>query len=829
MNDSVEESRTPRFRVSVGPAMPGWGSWDWVGTFLLDSFAPDSQPFSAWERTDADLVIVVKQAPPVEWLRQVAERSAVVYCPIDWYGHREQIEADADRLSYCSGIWVHCHRLEPLLRAHSNVHYIDHPLKFAIPTRSESQESGRLLWVGVRTNLPALATWLSVHRLPAPLDVLTNPAQPGCMPSPSELGFPSHADVRLHEWSAGRHLDFAATALAALDIKDGDFRSRHKPPAKAYDFVASGIPVALNPGGSAAEALANLGLEVPSPLDPERWLSEEYAGRTRTLGERLWREMNSAAVAERVRELASRCLESKRAEKESVSKADWSSDYQGIASLASQGDSGRLRAAYRRLLHHCTDQPIRALARNDMAVLDALSGDGARALAGVQVALELDPNCRVAHDNLASLGPPRVSVATRIAIASMLFNWPSTGGGNVHSAELACFLARAGYEVAHFIAEHEPWGIGRISLPTPHPVVPLRFRSEEWTRASIIERFRMAFDRFGADWVVLTDSWNFKPLLARAVGRRPYVLRLQAMECLCPLNNVRLLSDSDGRPAQCTRHQLATPEACRRCVRERAGFSGPLHKAERDLAGFDCDSYRPELFQAFARATAVLAVNPLSAAMVEPYCRDVRVITAGMDPARFPRPRSARIPVRSGPVRLLFAGLTSEWMKGFTVLLKACRLLWAVRNDFELIVTDEKPADATDPFIDFIGWQSQADLPRHYGETDIVAVPTVAQEALGRTAVEAMAAGKPVVASRIGGLMFTVLDGATGLLCRAGDPEDLAAKLAQLLDDRDLRQRLGASGRMRFEAEYSWPVVVERHYRPLFGPALRTTSVEASP
>src|SRR5262249_30355865 len=55
----------------------------------------------------------------------------------------------------------------------------------------------------------------------------------------------------------------------------------------------------------------------------------------------------------------------------------------------------------------------------------------------------------------------------------------------------------------------------------------------------------------------------------------------------------------------------------------------------------------------------------------------------------------------------------------------------------------------------------------------------------------------------------------TGLLCEPGDSDDLAAKLATLLDDRGLRERMGRAGRVRFEEHYAWPVIVERHYRPL--------------
>ena len=105
----------------------------------------------------------------------------------------------------------------------------------------------------------------------------------------------------------------------------------------------------------------------------------------------------------------------------------------------------------------------------------------------------------------------------------------------------------------------------------------------------------------------------------------------------------------------------------------------------------------------------------------------------------------------------------------------------------------------------------------------MVAVPTVAQEGLSRSSAEAMAAGRPVVASRIGGLPSTVVDGVTGLLCEPGSDEDLAARLDVLLSDEKLRRELGQAGRRRFEEHFSWPVVIDRHYRPLLQKAMTTT------
>ena len=58
---------------------------------------------------------------------------------------------------------------------------------------------------------------------------------------------------------------------------------------------------------------------------------------------------------------------------------------------------------------------------------------------------------------------PQDVVPFRIAIVSLLFNWPSTGGGIVHKAELAQFLSLDGYEVCHFFAVYEPWSVGKVT------------------------------------------------------------------------------------------------------------------------------------------------------------------------------------------------------------------------------------------------------------------------------------------------------------------------------------------------------------------------------
>jgi D-inositol-3-phosphate glycosyltransferase len=87
----------------------------------------------------------------------------------------------------------------------------------------------------------------------------------------------------------------------------------------------------------------------------------------------------------------------------------------------------------------------------------------------------------------------------------------------------------------------------------------------------------------------------------------------------------------------------------------------------------------------------------------------------------------------------------------------------------------------------------------------VVCVPWY--EPFGIVPLEAMACGVPVVASAVGGLTDTVVDGVTGLHVPAREPDRLTEALGELLADAELRSALGAAGRVRAVARYSWPRV----------------------
>jgi D-inositol-3-phosphate glycosyltransferase len=117
-----------------------------------------------------------------------------------------------------------------------------------------------------------------------------------------------------------------------------------------------------------------------------------------------------------------------------------------------------------------------------------------------------------------------------------------------------------------------------------------------------------------------------------------------------------------------------------------------------------------------------------------------------------------------------------------------------------------------------VGSQPQNRLPFYYAAADVVAVPS-RYESFGLVAVEALASGVPVVASRAGGLRFTIDDGLSGLLVKPQSPEALAHGLTTVLENDGLRAGMAAAARPSV-ARYDWPNIarqVMHVYRRLAG------------
>src|SRR2546426_3940302 len=100
--------------VALGPEMPGWGSWQWIGLDLCQQLSQHfhTVTFSGADAPSCDVAIFIKHAPPVDLVRQLSPTAAVIYCPVDYYGSAAEIDADGTMLRHCRRVIVHSHRLQ---------------------------------------------------------------------------------------------------------------------------------------------------------------------------------------------------------------------------------------------------------------------------------------------------------------------------------------------------------------------------------------------------------------------------------------------------------------------------------------------------------------------------------------------------------------------------------------------------------------------------------------------------------------------------------------------------------------------------------------------
>jgi glycosyltransferase involved in cell wall biosynthesis len=268
---------------------------------------------------------------------------------------------------------------------------------------------------------------------------------------------------------------------------------------------------------------------------------------------------------------------------------------------------------------------------------------------------------------------------------------------------------------------------------------------------------------------------------------------------------------------------------------ERVPVVTTLHTSYRRVASMHPSwNGRPEIDDALRFERVTLAAARHVHALTQAALADARnetplratehVLPLGV---RDPRADDSADPSRDGGGGILFVGRL-ERRKGVDLLLDAfasvrerdpeARLTLAGQDSLNTETAETYRAGferraAGDPglagAVTFLGPVSAERLSELYAGCDVVCAPS-RYESFGLVAVEAMAFGKPVVACATGGTVEVVRDGVDGLLAPADDAPALAERLARLLADRRSRERLGASGRQRFEEAYDLPVAARR-------------------
>ncbi len=194
------------------------------------------------------------------------------------------------------------------------------------------------------------------------------------------------------------------------------------------------------------------------------------------------------------------------------------------------------------------------------------------------------------------------------------------------------------------------------------------------------------------------------------------------------------------------------------------------------------------------------------------------IIPNGVDLDHFSPNESLIDEFCDGKVNILFVGRL-EKRKGVNYLLEAYKRVKQEVSNSRLIIVgpgtrlrgkyerEVKRSGLKD--VVFVGYVSYDELPRYYETADIFCAPAIGWESFGIILLEAMAMGKPIVASNIEGYASLVTHGVEGLLVPPKDEEMLAQALITVMASESLRQEMGARGRVK-AADYSWEHIARR-------------------
>lgn len=168
---------------------------------------------------------------------------------------------------------------------------------------------------------------------------------------------------------------------------------------------------------------------------------------------------------------------------------------------------------------------------------------------------------------------------------------------------------------------------------------------------------------------------------------------------------------------------------------------------------------------------------------------------------------------------LLFAGRLEE-SKGAHVFLESVVKIKLEHPNIRIIIAGTGTQSDSlkqktenlgiDEIVDFKGYSSFDKIKEFYRQSTVVIVPSLYPDNLPTVCIEAMAVGRPVVGSQIGGIPELIIDGKTGILFSPGNSDEMARRINELLRNKQLIKNMGNYGRIKAEKDFSADIFVEK-------------------
>lgn len=203
-----------------------------------------------------------------------------------------------------------------------------------------------------------------------------------------------------------------------------------------------------------------------------------------------------------------------------------------------------------------------------------------------------------------------------------------------------------------------------------------------------------------------------------------------------------------------------------------------------------------------------------------------RIIHNGINPEHFTNATpAADIPKEPDEVLITYIGRLDK-IKGYLDFLLVAKTLAKQHPHVKFLVvgnTHNREAviqEYQSSQIVFTGVRK--DIPNVLARSDVLVLPTYG-DGLPNVIMEAMAAGKPCVASNINGIPYLIDDGVTGFVLEPGDTESLMKHIVTLINDASLRTRMGSAGQQKALTHFNWDTLV-KDYEALFGSVFTKTT-----